>query len=293
MKLVRFSVGAAPAAYGVVIEDRVMALDPTLSGGIEDWLAFGAEALESMHQNALKISRALPLASVGLLAPIARARKFLGIGANYGSHLLECERLGIKAPATQLWFNKQSSCIVGPRDDIVIPTLSDKVDYEGELGVVIGCRCRNVSVEKARDVIGGFLVCNDVSARDIQMRSPTMMLGKSFDTHGPIGPWLVTPDEISDPQDLWLRTWVNGELRQDARTSEMRYPIADQIAELSSIFTLEPGDILATGTPAGVGAAMSPRRFLRAGDTVRVEIDGIGAIENRCIVDETPIWNGH
>jgi len=293
VKWARFSVGAEPPSYGVVIEDRIMALDPAPSGGLEDWLGFGVATLERMGHSALKVHRALPLASVRLWAPVARARKFLGIGANYGSHLLECERLGIKAPATQLWFNKQSSCIVGPHDDIVIPALSDKVDYEGELGVVIGCRCRNVPAGRAREVIGGYLVCNDVSARDIQMRSPTMMLGKSFDTHGPTGPWLVSLDEIGDPQDLLLRTWVNGELRQSARTSEMRYAIADQIAELSSIFTLEPGDILATGTPAGVGAAMTPPRFLQAGDIVRIEVDRIGAIENRCIVDETPIWNGH
>jgi 2-keto-4-pentenoate hydratase/2-oxohepta-3-ene-1,7-dioic acid hydratase in catechol pathway len=281
-----------PPRYGLVIEDRVMALEHVPPDGLEDWLALGTETLERMGQNALQGNHAAPRASVRLWAPIPRARKFLGIGANYGSHLLECERLGIKPPAAQLWFNKQTSCIVGPDDDIVIPALSDKVDYEGELGVVIGRRCRNVPAQRAREVIGGYLICNDVSVRDIQMRSPTMMLGKSFDTHGPTGPWLVTPDEIADPQDLLLRTWVNGELRQSARTGEMRYSIADQIAELSSIFTLEPGDILATGTPAGVGAAMSPPRFLRAGDTVRIEIDGIGAIKNRCVADQTPIWNG-
>jgi len=132
-------------------------------------------------------------------------------------------------------------------------------------------------------VIAGYMVCNDVSVRDIQLKSVTMTLGKSFDTHGPIGPWLVTPDEIPDPHGLRIRTWVNSELRQDGNTSEMRYSIFEQIAELSSIFTLEPGDILATGTPAGIAAAMRPPQFLKSGDRVKVQIDGIGAIENRFV----------
>jgi 2-keto-4-pentenoate hydratase/2-oxohepta-3-ene-1,7-dioic acid hydratase in catechol pathway len=151
--------------------------------------------------------------------------------------------------------------------------------------VVIGRRCRNISAEQAREVIAGYMVCNDVSVRDIQRQSPTATLGKSFDTHGPIGPWLVTADEIADPQALLVRTFVNGELRQAGRTSEMRFTIYEQIAELARVFTLEPGDILATGTPAGVAAAMQPPKYLKAGDVVRVEIESIGFIENRFVVD--------
>jgi len=166
-----------------------------------------------------------------------------------------------------------------------MPRVSDKLDYEAELGVVIGTRCRHVPAAQARDVIAGYLVCNDVSVRDWQRRSATMTLGKSFNTTGPIGPWIVTDDEVPDPLALTLRMRVNGEVRQEARTGEMIYSIYEQIAYLSTVMTLEPGDILATGTPSGVGAAMDPPSFLKVGDVMRVEIDGIGHIENRVIAE--------
>lgn len=156
------------------------------------------------------------------------------------------------------------------------------MDYEAELGVVIGTRCRHVSAADAASVIAGYLVVNDVSVRDWQMRSPTMTLGKSFNTHGPIGPWIVTADEVPDPHALRLRMYVNGELKQDAITGEMIYNIWDQIAYLSTVMTLEPGDLIATGTPSGVGVAMKPPQFRKPGDVMRVEIDGIGHIENIC-----------
>jgi 2-keto-4-pentenoate hydratase/2-oxohepta-3-ene-1,7-dioic acid hydratase in catechol pathway len=285
MKIVRFTDGTRAVAHGVVRGDHVLRIEEAPVGGVEDWLALGAGTVEEIAARALQSNRSVPLAALRLLAPIQRPRKFLGLGGNYASHLREIEHLGIKSPEMQVWFNKQNSCIAGPFDDVVIPVQSDRVDYEGELAVVIGRRCRNVPAERAREIIAGYMVCNDVSVRDVQLRSPTMTLGKSFDTHGPTGPWLVTADEIPDPQRLAIRTWVNGELRQDGNTSEMRHTIFDQIAELSSVFTLEPGDILATGTPAGVAAAMRPPRYLRAGDVVRIEIEQIGVIENRFIVD--------
>lgn len=286
MKIARFIDATLTSGYGIVQGDRLLRIDPPPSGGIEDWLALEPGALEELGAKALQSNKAIPLAAVRLLAPIQRPRKFLGLGGNYASHLKEIERLGIKPPETQMWFNKQTSCIAGPHDDVVIPAISNCIDYEGELAVVIGRRCRKVSAQRAREVIAGYMVCNDVSVRDVQMRSPTMTLGKSFDTHGPIGPWLVTADEIPDPQQLAIRTWVNGELRQDGNTSEMRYTIFDQIAELASVFTLEPGDILATGTPAGIGAATRPPRFLKAGDVVRIEIERIGVIENRFVAED-------
>ncbi len=276
---------AGTVRYGVVAADGLVPIDDAPAGGIEDWLRLGAQALETISLAALQAAKPVPLETVRLQAPLQHSRKFLGLGGNYASHLEEVERLGIKVPDTQIWFNKQVSCINGPFDDVVIPAISSQVDYEGELAVVIGRRCRHVPAQRAHDVIAGYMVCNDVSARDVQLRSPTMMLGKSFDTHGPIGPWLVTTAEVADPQSLRIRTWVNGELRQDGNTGEMRYTIADQIAYLSSIFTLEPGDILATGTPAGVAAARRPPQFLKAGDIVRVEIEAIGAIENRFVCD--------
>ncbi|WP_243065156.1 fumarylacetoacetate hydrolase family protein [Humibacter sp. RRB41] len=223
-----------------------------------------------------------PLDSVTLLPTIDDPQKYLGIGMNYREHAEEARLAGIPTPTSQLWFNKQVSCIVGPYDDIVKPTVSDELDYEIELGVVIGTRCKNVAVEDARAVIAGYLVANDVSVRDwLQKRSPTFTLGKSFDTHGPIGPWMTTDDEIEDPLDLHMHLTVNGEVRQDWRTDDMIYDIYEQIAYLTQVMTLMPGDILATGTPAGIGAPTG--RFLRVGDVVRAEIDGLGAIENRVV----------
>lgn len=195
-------------------------------------------------------------------------------------------------PTSPVFFNKQSTCVVGPGDDVQRPRVSEQVDYEGELGVVIGRRCRHVPAESAFDVIAGYLVVNDVTVRDWQLRSPTMTLGKSFDTHGPIGPWLTTVDEIADPHDLRIRTWLNDELVQDGSTRRMIFDIPTQIATLSTSFTLEPGDIISTGTPAGVGLVRQPSLWMKAGDVVRVEIEGLGVLENP-IVDEpadTVLW---
>jgi 2-keto-4-pentenoate hydratase/2-oxohepta-3-ene-1,7-dioic acid hydratase in catechol pathway len=206
-----------------------------------------------------------PLAAVTLLAPIDDPQKFLAIGMNYRAHAEEAAAAGIPAPKSQLWFNKQVSCINGPTGAIELPKVSDQVDYEAELAVVIGQRC------------------HDVSARDWQARSPTFTLGKSFDSHGPIGPWITTADEVEDPQDLVLSLSVNGEERQRASTRDMIYDIRQQIAYLSTVMTLEAGDILTTGTPAGVGIASG--RFLQNGDVVVVEIAGLGRLRNRVVAE--------
>jgi 2-keto-4-pentenoate hydratase/2-oxohepta-3-ene-1,7-dioic acid hydratase in catechol pathway len=224
----------------------------------------------------------IPLGEVQLLAPIGRPPKFLAAGLNYEDHIKE---VGLPRPLSPVFFNKQTTCVVGPGGDVHKPRVSDLLDYEGELGVVIGRRCRHVPAESALDVVAGYLVVNDVSVRDWQLKAPTMTLGKSFDTHGPIGPWLTTTDEIDDPQNLRIRTWLNDELVQDGSTADMIFDIATQIATLSTAFTLEPGDIIATGTPAGVGFAHDPALWMKDGDTVRVEIDGLGVLENP-IVDE-------
>jgi len=231
------------------------------------------------------VSRRLPLAELTLLPPVPRSRTFLAIGLNYASHRVEAARAGMTAGAAQIWFNKQVSCINGPRSPIVLPRVSTMLDYEGELGVVIGRRARYVTAAEALDVVAGYLVVNDVSVRDWQKASPTMTLGKSFDTHGPIGPWLVSPDEVGDPQDLDLEVHVNGELRQHESTRTMIHPVREQIAHLSQVFTLEPGDLLATGTPEGVGALMDPPRYLREGDVVTVSISKIGRLENRVVAE--------
>jgi len=163
--------------------------------------------------------------------------------------------------------------------------VSTLLDYEGELALVIGTRCRHVPVESAHEVIAGYTIANDVTVRDWQLRTPTMTIGKSFDTHGPLGPWLVTPDELGDPHSLTIKTYVNGELRQDGSTSDMIYDCYQQVSHLSEAFTLEPGDVVATGTPAGIGAVRQPfpEGLLKLGDVVRVVIDGIGELRNTVV----------
>jgi 2-keto-4-pentenoate hydratase/2-oxohepta-3-ene-1,7-dioic acid hydratase in catechol pathway len=228
--------------------------------------------------------KAIPLGDVTLEAPIDDPRKFLAIGMNYEKHAQEAEAAGIKRPTSQLWFNKQVQCINGPYAPVDLPLVSDKLDYEAELAVVIGKRCRRVPRELARSVIAGYMVCNDVSVRDWQQRSPTFTLGKSFDTHGPIGPWITTDDEVADPHALEMWLTVNGEERQRTSTGDMIYDIYDQIAYLTQVMTLEPGDILATGTPSGV--AIVTGNFLKAGDVVRIEVSGLGHIENAIIAEQ-------
>jgi 2-keto-4-pentenoate hydratase/2-oxohepta-3-ene-1,7-dioic acid hydratase in catechol pathway len=184
-----------------------------------------------------------------------------------------------------VFFNKQVTCVVGPGAEVHMPKVSTFLDYEAELAVVIGRRCRHVPVERAHEVIAGYTCANDVSVRDWQGRAKTMTLGKSFDTHGPLGPWLVTADKLGNPQRLRIRTFVNGEKRQDGNTAEMVFDCFQQVSHLSQAFTLEPGDTIATGTPAGVGSAVKPfpSGFLGVGDVVRIEIDGIGELRNEVV----------
>jgi 2-keto-4-pentenoate hydratase/2-oxohepta-3-ene-1,7-dioic acid hydratase in catechol pathway len=223
------------------------------------------------------------LATVRLEAPVPDAQKFLAIGMNYRDHCKEAEAAGYPIPSSQFWFNKQVSCITGPYDPIELPKVSDKLDYEVELAVVIGKTCRHVDAASARGVIAGYMACNDVSVRDWQQRSPTFTLGKSFDTHGPTGPWITTDDEIEEPHALEMFLAVNGQERQRSRTDDMVYSIYEQIAYLSTVMTLQPGDILATGTPSGVGVAKG--LFLKDGDVVRIEIEQLGAMENRVVAE--------
>jgi 2-keto-4-pentenoate hydratase/2-oxohepta-3-ene-1,7-dioic acid hydratase in catechol pathway len=221
------------------------------------------------------------LEEVRLLAPV-QPRKFLAIGLNYADHIAES---GMEAPEFPVFFNKQVTSVVGPDDEVHMPRVSNLLDYEGELAVVIGTRCRHVPEHRAHEVIAGYTITNDISVRDWQLRTPTMTMGKSFDTHGPLGPWIVTQDELGDPHDLRLRTYVNDELRQNGNTREMIYDCYQQVAHLSEAFTLEPGDVIATGTPAGVGAVRQPfpDGLLHVGDLVRVELEGIGELRNTVV----------
>ena len=284
MKLLRYDAGEG-ARLGVLQTGREKKIVPlvSLSPDFPNMLSIiqgGEAALNRIRALAEGGELTLDLGSVHLLAPIERPGKYLAIGMNYAKHIEEAKRLGQPTPTQQFWFNKQTSCLAGPFDDIE-PGVTEQLDYEVELGVVIGKPAKGVSETNARDHVFGYVVANDVSARDWQRHSPTFTMGKSFDTHGPIGPWIVTADEIADPHALDLRCLVNGEVRQDSNTSELVYNVWQQISYLSTAFTLEAGDLIATGTPSGVGIGMQPPRFLRPGDIVRCEIDGIGMIENR------------
>jgi 2-keto-4-pentenoate hydratase/2-oxohepta-3-ene-1,7-dioic acid hydratase in catechol pathway len=213
-----------------------------------------------------------------LAAPIPRPGKLIGVARNYAAHAAE---LGQQEPPKEpVLFIKATSSVVGPEDDIVLPLASSQVDYEGELGVVIGRPTRDVSSADALGVVAGYLVANDVTARDFQNVRGQRFLGKSCDTFAPLGPTLVTADEIADPQALLLLTTLSGEVRQQASTAEMIFPVAELIAFASRLMTLEPGDVILTGTPAGVGSSAKPPRWLRDGDIVEVEIQAVGRLRN-------------
>src|SRR5581483_2911431 len=234
---------------------------PGLPTEMTAFLAAGDAAVAAARKAAGGTTARRKLADVRLEAPIPRPPKFLAIGLNYSDHVAES---GMEPPPFPVFFNKQSTCVVGPYADVHRPRVSPLLDYEGELAFVIGRRCRHVPADRAHEVIAGYLVVNDVSVRDWQRRTPTMTMGKSFDTHGPTGPWIVTADEVADPHDLRLRTWVSGDLRQDTNTGDMLFNCFEMVEHLSTAFTLEPGDIISTGTPSGVGMARTPPAWLVA-----------------------------
>jgi 2-keto-4-pentenoate hydratase/2-oxohepta-3-ene-1,7-dioic acid hydratase in catechol pathway len=282
----RTQAGAVVDGAIIPLNDRSgtpLSVRGVLKGGA-DGRAFVKRACEGAGQR-------LSLEQVKLEAPIPDPRKFMGIGGNYRGHIEEMRRKQpeFRFPANQVWFNKQTSCIIGPYDPMYKPAVSNEFDYEAEVAFVIGQRCRNVKAIDAGSVIAGYMVCNDGSVRDWQRRSPTGTLGKSFDTHGPMGPWLTLGLGIEEAEDLEIRSWVNGELRQQGRTSDFIYRIGEMVAELSSVFTLEPGDIFATGTPPGTGVGMTPTGFLNVGDVLRIEVDRLGMIENAVVAEPDPI----
>jgi 2-keto-4-pentenoate hydratase/2-oxohepta-3-ene-1,7-dioic acid hydratase in catechol pathway len=270
---------------GVVTDDGIVDLSasaPELPAEMTALLAAGEPALRRAAAAVSAARARLPLDSVRLAPPILRPPKFLAVGLNYADHVAEA---GLETPKLPTVFNKQSTCVAGPTDPVHMPRVSSALDYEGELGFVVGRRCRHVPREHAREVIAGYLVVNDVSVRDWQLRIPTWTMGKSFDTHGPIGPWITTADEVGDPHALRVRTWVNGELRQDSSTKNLIFDCFAIVEHLSTAFTLEPGDVVATGTPGGVGIALKPPKLLSVGDVVRVEIGGLGTLENEIVLE--------
>lgn len=247
---------------------------------VTDWLASGA-APDTMGR------ARVPLSDVRLLAPIPRPGKILGIGLNYAAHAAESTSFArLPGDDVQKWFNKQSTAANGPFDPVECPAVSDQLDYEAELVVVIGRRGRHVPADKALDIVAGVACGSDYSVRDWQKASPTMIMGKGFDTHAPFGPSIVTLDELPGLDSLAIRGFVNGEMRQEGVTGQMIHSIPEQIAHLSAAFTLEPGDVIFTGTPAGVGAGFDPPKYLVPGDRFRVEIEGVGAIENEIVAEQ-------
>ena len=272
MKLATFDAGAGPQT-GVIVGDEIVATGA--AGSMIDLIA-GWDALKGDIEKAAKVGERRALSGVKLLAPVLRPGKIFAIGLNYADHIAESK---VETPTQQVWFTKAVTSVNGPYDPIEIAKNGPFVDYEVELVAVIGKRGRNISKADAASHVFGYCVGNDITERAWQHRTPQWSLGKSFDTHAPIGPWIVTSDEIGDAHDLGLRCFVNGEKRQDSNTKHLVFNIWDQIEHLSQAMTLEPGDLIFTGTPGGIGAAMEPRRFLKPGDVVRCEIDKIGAIE--------------
>jgi len=278
MKLITFTYQTITRIGAVVDTQVVDGLDDsTLPTDMIAFLEQGEGAFTKMQRLIDTGLHRLNLSDVKLLAPIPRPRKYLGIGLNYADHI---DETNLEKPEYPVFFTKQSCCVVGPDANIILPKISEKMDYECELAFVIGKKCKHVSLEEAPNVIAGFMIANDVTMRDWQFRSPTWTLGKSFDTHGPLGPWLVTRDEIANPHNLNLKTWVDDELRQNSNTQHMIFNCYEMIAYLSQAMTLEVGDVITTGTPSGVGVKMKPRGYLKAGQVVKIEIDGLGTLRN-------------
>ncbi len=258
-----------------IIGDEIVNLS-TPHQDMPEFLASGAKI------DTLLTDDVRPLAEAKLLPPVGAPPAILAVGLNYRAH---AEEGGREVPSTPVIFTKHHNCVIGPGDGIHIPRAApDKVDYEGELAIVIGKRCRHVPKDRAHEVIAGYTVMNDVSVRDWQRASPTMLMGKSWDTHGPMGPWMATSDQI-DPHNLQLTTRVNDEIRQNSRTDDLIFDCFDIVEHLSTAFTLEAGTVIATGTPAGVGLYWDPPKMLKVGDEVSITIEGIGTLTNPVIAE--------
>lgn len=285
MKLATFTENQS-TRLGIVKNDRVIDLSQTVSDlpqNMREFLEAGDHAMARVREVAQSTNGHFALSEVKLEAPVINPRKILAIGLNYMDHIKETGR---KPPEHQMWFNKQHNAINGPYDPIQLPSVSEKTDYEAELCMVIGKHCKHVPRERAHEVVAGYFCGNDVSVRDWQAQSPTFQIGKSFDTHATIGPWIVTSDEVGDPHDLDIKTLVNGEVRQNSNTKHLVFDCFDQIAHLTKAFPLDPGDILFTGTSSGVGFAMDPPQYLQPGDVVRIEIEKLGYIENKTFKED-------
>ena len=284
MRLLTFQDRDGTPAPGVMMQDTVISLK---SAGFPDLIAVlagGAEALAQIENWIYEppAEAQLPIGSVTLLAPIPRPPKFICVGLNYRDHAIES---GLPIPEIPIIFSKFSNTVIGPGAPIVLPKNSTKPDYEAELAFVIGKPGRHVPAEKWREHVAAYTIVNDVSARDFQMATSQWLMGKTFDTFAPMGPYLVTADEIADPHVLDIGLTINGEVLQNSNTRELIFRIPELVAHLSSVMTLETGDVVSTGTPPGVGFARKPPRFLRPGDDVVVHVQGLGELRNPVVAE--------
>jgi 2-keto-4-pentenoate hydratase/2-oxohepta-3-ene-1,7-dioic acid hydratase in catechol pathway len=266
MRLVTFQApGRAPEA-GIISGDDVIGLGRDMLSVIAAGQAPAASGGPSF-----------PISSVKLLAPVPRPPKLICVGLNYKDHAREA---GLEIPKVPTIFSKFSNVVIGPGDPIILPKISTKPDYEAEFAFVIGLGGRNIPKSRAMEHVFGYTIVNDVSARDFQMATTQWLMGKTFDTFAPMGPWLVTRDEIQDPHALDLSLSINGEILQKSNTRELVFGVPELIEYISSVVTLEPGDVVSTGTPAGVGFARKPPRYLHAGEEVVIHLQGVGELRN-------------
>ncbi len=268
---------------GIVANNAICDLSPAGFESVLDLIEAGPEGL-AKAENVAKSSGApqYHLDNVRLLAPLPRPRKLICVGLNYRDHAAET---GAQIPQIPTIFNKFPTSIIGPGANIILPKVSKAPDYEAEFAFVIGRGGRNIAAEDWKEHVFGYTIINDVTARDYQRATTQWLMGKTFDTFAPMGPWICTQDEIPDPHELDIQIEVNGELLQDSNTRELIFKIQDLIAFLSSVFTLEPGDVISTGTPAGVGFVRKPPRYLHHGDEVVVKIPAIGELRNPVVAE--------
>lgn len=277
--------------YGAVLDDEVVINLPELAKQFNENLPETVEGFVDSGETAIKAAEdiikevvsnrskivSLPLSKVSLLAPLASPPKIICLGWNYTDHVKE---RGAEIPKDPVIFMKPRTAIIGPNEKIIKPNFVQMLDYEAELAIILGKKAKNVPAEEARHYIFGYTVFNDISARDVQFGDGQWTRGKSFDTFAPIGPWITLRSQLKDASNLSVHTWVNDELRQNGTTKNMVFSVDEIVHQLSRVMTLEPCDIIATGTPAGVGMAMKPPKWLKNGDVVKIEIAEIGSIEN-------------
>jgi 2-keto-4-pentenoate hydratase/2-oxohepta-3-ene-1,7-dioic acid hydratase in catechol pathway len=275
MRLLTFKSGTE-AHPGAVVNDMVVDLKPMGYDSLLQVIQSGARL------DGLAVAAGQRLADVQLFAPIPRPPKLICVGLNYRDHAQET---GAQIPKVPTIFNKFTTAVIGPGENVVLPKVSKAPDYEAEFAFVIGRGGRNIAAEDWQQHVFGYTLVNDVTARDYQRATSQWLMGKTFDTFAPMGPWIVTADEIADPHDLDIQMEINGEVLQDSNTRELIFKIPDLIAFLSSVFTLEPGDVVSTGTPAGVGFARKPPRYLHAGDEMVVRISAIGELRNPVVAE--------